>query len=147
MIKRFYIFLSSTICTMAALMMFVSCLKETELPVVINIGYTIVGEHHTTPLTIELENTTTGADLFEWTFENGTPATSNVRNPLPRTPSLKSISKSACETYPLSANRLPYSFLVRVLIVSGTLSSTLPGVRQKESISLLSLQAKCSLKP
>ena len=47
----------------------------------VTINYTIVGEHHTTPLTIELENNTTGADLFEWTFENGTPATSNVRNP------------------------------------------------------------------
>ena len=66
---------------MIALVLLVSCLKETELPVVVNIGYTIVGEHHTTPLTIVLENTTTGADFFEWTFENGTPATSNVHNP------------------------------------------------------------------
>ena len=59
----------------------VSCLKETPLPVVVDFGYEITGEYNTTPLTITLENKTTGADLFEWTFEGGTPAVSSDKNP------------------------------------------------------------------
>ena len=78
MTKRF---LQTLLFAVATSMLFVSCLQETELPVVVDINYTIIGDYHTTPLTIELTNSTTGADLFEWTFENGTPATSSARNP------------------------------------------------------------------
>ena len=76
--RRFFFGLAGVV---VALALFVSCLKETELAVVVDIGYTIVGEHHTTPLTVLLENNTTGADTFEWTFDGGTPATSSARHP------------------------------------------------------------------
>ena len=80
--KRFLqIFLSSVLCGVLTLTLFVSCLKETVLHVVVDISYTIEGEYRTTPLTIVLENNTTGADTFEWTFERGTPAQSNARYP------------------------------------------------------------------
>jgi PKD repeat protein len=58
-----------------------SCLKETPLPVEIDFGYRIEGEYSTTPLTVTIENKTTGADAFEWTFEGGSPATSSDKNP------------------------------------------------------------------
>ena len=62
-------------------MILVSCLKETPLPVVVDFEYKLAGEYNTTPVTITLENKTTGADLFEWTFEGGTPSGSSDKNP------------------------------------------------------------------
>jgi len=58
-----------------------SCLKETPLPVVVDFEYKLSGEYYTTPVTITLENKTTGADQFEWTFEGGTPSVSSDKNP------------------------------------------------------------------
>lgn len=51
------------------------------MPVVVDIGYKLTGDYQTTPLTITLENNTTGADYFEWTFEGGSPSTSSDKNP------------------------------------------------------------------
>ena len=51
------------------------------------------------------------------------------------------------EIYPLSANSFPISSFTRLLDVSGSRSSTFPGVITKLSNSPLSLQTKCSLNP
>jgi PKD repeat protein len=59
----------------------VSCLKETVLRVVVDFDYTVEGDNNTTPLTISIENHTSGADTFEWTFEGGDPAQSSESNP------------------------------------------------------------------
>ena len=58
-----------------------SCLKEKALSVVVDFEYTLDGEFNTTPVTIIIENHTTGADQFEWTFEGGKPASSSDKNP------------------------------------------------------------------
>lgn len=57
-----------------------SCLKETAVP--IESAFTIeVSEDKTSPVTIQLENESYGADEYEWTFEGGTPCSSNKRTP------------------------------------------------------------------
>ena len=58
-----------------------SCMKETYLPVVVDFDYTNESEYNTSPVTITLENKTTGADFFEWTFEKGSPLESKEKNP------------------------------------------------------------------
>lgn len=55
-----------------------SCLKETAVP--IESAFTIeVSEDKTSPVTIQLENESYGADEYEWIFEGGTPDRSNER--------------------------------------------------------------------
>ena len=57
-----------------------SCLKETAVP--IESAFTIeVSEDKTSPVTIQLENESYGADGYEWIFEGGTPDRSNKRTP------------------------------------------------------------------
>ncbi len=59
----------------------VSCLKETPLPVIINIEAKNINKHNTSPLVVELTNTTAGADFYEWTFHGGKPETSTQKTP------------------------------------------------------------------
>ena len=57
-----------------------SCLKETTVP--IESAFTIeASEDKTSPVTIQLKNESYGADEYEWTFEDGTPSSSNERTP------------------------------------------------------------------
>lgn len=57
-----------------------SCLKETTVP--IESAFTIeASEDKTSPVTIQLKNESYGADEYEWTFEGGTPSSSNERTP------------------------------------------------------------------
>ena len=57
-----------------------SCLKETAVP--IESAFTIeASEDKTSPVTIQLKNESYGADEYEWTFEGGTPSSSNERTP------------------------------------------------------------------
>ena len=57
-----------------------SCLKETTVP--IESVFTIEpSEDNTSPVTIQLKNESYGADEYEWTFEGGTPSSSNERTP------------------------------------------------------------------
>ena len=57
-----------------------SCLKETAVP--IEAAFTIeASEDKTSPVTIQLKNESYGADEYEWTFEGGTPSSSNERTP------------------------------------------------------------------
>ena len=57
-----------------------SCLKETVVP--IESVFTVdASEDKTSPVTIQLKNESYGADEYEWTFEGGTPSSSNERTP------------------------------------------------------------------
>lgn len=58
-----------------------SCLKETALLVKVSFEHQIEGENLTTPIVVSLTNTSTGADFYEWTFENGNPSQSKEKNP------------------------------------------------------------------
>ena len=56
------------------------CLKETAVP--IESAFSIESsEDKTSPVTIQLKNESYGADEYEWTFEGGTPSSSNGRTP------------------------------------------------------------------
>lgn len=57
-----------------------SCLKETVVP--IESAFTVdASEDKTSPVTIQLKNESYGAEEYEWTFEGGTPSSSNGRTP------------------------------------------------------------------
>lgn len=57
-----------------------SCLKETAIP--IESAFTIeVSEDKTAPVTIQLKNTSYGADEYEWIFEGGQPSSSTDKSP------------------------------------------------------------------
>ena len=57
-----------------------SCLKEAAVP--IESAFSIESsEDKTSPVTIQLKNESYGADEYEWTFEGGTPSSSNERTP------------------------------------------------------------------
>lgn len=63
------------------------------------------------------------------------------------TPSIKSCSNKSFEMYPLSPKSFPKIRLCKSICLSGSLSSTLPGVRIKSNTSPLSLIIRWSLKP
>lgn len=60
---------------------FTSCYKESILLVNANFTTTIEGNNYTAPVKVQLENTSTGADFYLWTFEGGSPASSSEKEP------------------------------------------------------------------
>jgi PKD repeat protein len=50
------------------------CYREEEIPVQADFGYTVVQGCYTVPVEITLNNQTTGADFFQWTFEGAASA-------------------------------------------------------------------------
>lgn len=58
-----------------------SCYKESGLLVNADFRVTVEADNYTAPLRLTLENTTTGADFYQWTFEGGTPSASNEKMP------------------------------------------------------------------
>jgi PKD repeat protein len=57
------------------------CYEESILLVKSNFPATIMDNNHTAPVKITLENTSTGADFYQWTFDGGTPSSSKEKNP------------------------------------------------------------------
>jgi PKD repeat protein len=57
------------------------CFKETTVLVNADFIATVAENNYTAPLQVHIENTTTGADFYLWTFEGGSPATSTQKNP------------------------------------------------------------------
>lgn len=55
------------------LCLYVSCFKETSVPVVSDFDIEIVDNDYSVPVTVRLTNKSTGADLYEWTFDGGEP--------------------------------------------------------------------------
>ena len=60
---------------------FTSCYRESILLVNAHFVASIEDSNRTAPVSVQLENLSTGADFFRWTFEGGTPASSSERNP------------------------------------------------------------------
>ena len=59
----------------------VSCFKETPVPVVPDFEVEIVDDDYSVPVTLRFMNKSTGADLYEWTFEGGEPEHSTQVHP------------------------------------------------------------------
>ncbi len=57
------------------------CYEESILLVKSNFTTTITDNNLTAPVKITLENNSTGADFYQWTFEGGTPSSSKEKNP------------------------------------------------------------------
>jgi len=60
-----------------------SCEKEEMIPVKADFGITVVNNDYTVPVKVEIENKTTGADTYQWTFEGAVVETSTDKNPAP----------------------------------------------------------------
>ncbi len=61
--------------------LYVSCFKETSVPVVSDFDIEVVNNDYSVPVTIRVTNKSIGADLYEWTFEGGEPAQSTQVTP------------------------------------------------------------------
>ncbi|MDR2127057.1 MAG: PKD domain-containing protein [Prevotellaceae bacterium] len=59
----------------------VSCYKEATLLVKSEFSATIENDNYTAPVKVMLENHSTGADFYKWTFEGGNPSTSSEKQP------------------------------------------------------------------
>jgi PKD repeat protein len=57
------------------------CYKESVLLVNANFTATIVNDNYTAPVRVEIDNSSTGADFYQWTFEGGNPSSSNDKDP------------------------------------------------------------------
>ena len=62
-------------------LLFASCYQESILMVTADFNYTIQDDNYTSPVKVEFENKTTGADFYQWTFEGGTPSSSDQKEP------------------------------------------------------------------
>ena len=58
-----------------------SCYKETPIDVTSDFIVEVQNDNYAAPVRIVLENMTTGAEQYQWTFEGGDPAFSNKKNP------------------------------------------------------------------
>ncbi|WP_163321013.1 PKD domain-containing protein [Dysgonomonas sp. 520] len=58
-----------------------SCYEETQVLVNAEFQATIKGNNHTAPVSVSIENLTTGADFYQWTFEGGIPESSTEQHP------------------------------------------------------------------
>ena len=65
------------------LILFVSCHKEKEIPIIVDFNYEVelqaFPDHHAAA--VKFVNATTGAYKYAWTFEGGMPATSDKQHP------------------------------------------------------------------
>ena len=59
----------------------VSCYKETILDVIPEFSHSVENEDYEVPVTLIINNETSGANFYLWTFEGGTPETSDKKNP------------------------------------------------------------------
>ncbi|MCV6630141.1 MAG: PKD domain-containing protein [Flavobacteriaceae bacterium] len=61
--------------------LFWACYQETLVPVEVDFSTSFTAEDRSVPVRIQLENRTQGADTYSWTFEGGTPSSSNEKSP------------------------------------------------------------------
>ncbi len=59
-----------------------ACVQEEVLPVKVDFEMTVVDNNYAVPAKIKINNQTSGAEYYRWTFEGGDPSTSTVRNPV-----------------------------------------------------------------
>lgn len=58
-----------------------SCYQETSIAVEGDFTTTYVNAKESVPVVIKIDSKITGADTYQWTFEGGSPSTSNLKNP------------------------------------------------------------------
>lgn len=58
-----------------------SCYQETSIAVEGDFTTSYVNGDESIPVIIKIDSKITGADAYEWTFEGGSPSTSNLKNP------------------------------------------------------------------
>jgi len=58
-----------------------SCYQETSIAVEGDFTTSYVNGDESIPVIIKIDSKITGADTYEWTFEGGSPSTSNLKNP------------------------------------------------------------------
>ncbi|MDR0348603.1 MAG: PKD domain protein [Tannerella sp.] len=73
--------MKKSIAFIAILPAFVSCLKETSLPLNVDFSFELKNENRTSPVTVSVKNLSAGTDFYEWTFEGGIPDRSDEKNP------------------------------------------------------------------
>ncbi|WP_205513254.1 PKD domain-containing protein [Longitalea arenae] len=61
--------------------MICSCKREQVIPAHADFSYEIVNNNFTVPVKIRLTNLSSGGNQYKWTFEGGSPATSDKRDP------------------------------------------------------------------
>lgn len=71
----------SWLLTVAVAMAGTACYQEEEIPVVADFVYEIPPAGYTVPVEINLVNNTTGADFYQWSFQGGSPSTSDKKQP------------------------------------------------------------------
>ena len=69
-----YVFLFLTIC-------FSSCYEETKVLVKSEFQATVQNNNYTAPVSVTIQNNTTGAEFYKWSFEGGNPSSSNKQHP------------------------------------------------------------------
>ena len=57
------------------------CRKETEVEINTSFTYEVLDSNYNVPVKISFVNTTSGAQFYKWTFENGNPDSSSFKNP------------------------------------------------------------------
>ena len=72
------LFILAHVCMGVALF---SCKQEKVIPAHADFSYEIVNNNFTVPVKIRVTNNSAGGNQYKWTFENGTPATSEKRDP------------------------------------------------------------------
>ena len=58
-----------------------SCYQETAIVIEGDFTTSYVDQDESIPVIIKIDSKITGADTYEWTFEGGSPSTSNLKNP------------------------------------------------------------------
>ena len=72
---------SIALACIVAILTLASCYKEEKLSVTADFTLTVEDEDYSVPSRILLENNSTGADNYQWTFEGGEPASSTSKQP------------------------------------------------------------------
>ncbi|MDR0420500.1 MAG: PKD domain protein [Prevotellaceae bacterium] len=73
--------MKKTLLITAVLIYTVSCYKEATLLVKSEFSAIVENDNYTAPVRVILENNSTGADFYKWTFEGGLPSESSEKQP------------------------------------------------------------------
>jgi len=63
------------------LVLFTACYKEQKVPVTVDINYIPVDSNYAVPALVRIVNNTAGAEVYNWTFEGGSPTSSTQKDP------------------------------------------------------------------
>ncbi len=77
--NKIHLFLFAPMCI--PVIFSLGCRKEIEVKINTGISYEVLDNNYNVPVKINFTNTTTGAQFYKWTFENGNPDSSTYKNP------------------------------------------------------------------